>query len=112
MASKLHRSPLLDPEPSRRVRLCNDSDVGGISQRHIPPGKITSIPVLRRRGRIPPRGPLPSSSDSDSWLTLYGWVLFVNTLFQDDNGKGPEILVTLVRLELINVNDGSILQVY
>lgn len=53
MVSKRPLSPLLDPEPSKRVHLPNGFGMGDISHRQNPTGNITSILVPRRQGWIP-----------------------------------------------------------
>lgn len=63
-----HRSPLLNPEPSKRVRLYDDFDMGDIFHRYAPTGDSTLIPMLRHQGRNPSSKPLSSLLDPDSWL--------------------------------------------
>lgn len=79
MASKLFRSLFLDPEVSKRVRLQNSSEMGGISRRHTPPCSNTSIPSPRRHGRVRPSEPLHSLPDLDSRLWPYGRKPFLGT---------------------------------
>lgn len=112
VTSKRTRSPLLDSERSKPVRLHNASNTGGFSQRHTPRGDIISIPVPRLQGQISPFGPLLSLPEPDSWLWPYDWESFLDTPFQDGNDEGLKILVTPIRSELIDANDGSTLPVH
>lgn len=57
IAPRRRRFPLLVPDLFERVALHDGFDIGRLSQRHIPTGDVTSIPVPRRQGRIPPFRP-------------------------------------------------------
>lgn len=110
MASERPRSLFRDLEPHKRVCLYEDLDMGS-TRGHAPTGDISSILILRRQGRIPLFGPLPSLPHPNSWLSPYGWKPFLPTSFQDGNEKGPKTLVFPVKSSIIVVNDWSNLQV-
>lgn len=92
------------------MRFHDNPDMGNI-RRHASNGDISSISFSRLQGRIPSSGPLPSLSDSDSWLWLYGLEPFLDISSQDGNGEGLEILVFSMKSSIIYVNDGSTLHI-
>lgn len=108
---KRPRTPFPDLEPSKRVRLHNHPDTGGISTLHTSTGDIGSIPDLRCQGQNPLSGRFPSLPDHDFWLWSYGWELFQDPFFHDGSREDPEIPVILLKSTIIDVDDESTLQI-
>lgn len=78
----------LDPQPSKRVSLYDDFDIGGISKRQTPTGHNTFIPDPRCRGWILYPTPLPSLPKPGSCLWGYAWEPFLGTSLETVMAKG------------------------
>lgn len=67
---------------------------------------LSSVLFLLQPGRVPSSGPLSILPDFDFWARLYGREPFLDTPFQDGNGEGLEVTVSLVSYADIEVNEG------
>lgn len=105
------RFPRLGLEPSIQVQLHDEADMGDAPHRHLPANNTTSISVSRRQGRIPSSGPFPIVPKLELRFLRYGWEPFLDTRLQKGNGESPEIPVTPASSVVIEINNGSPIQV-
>lgn len=107
VSSRRPRTPNLQHELSRRERVHNGSVTGNVAHRHLSIGGPNFIPVPLRQGLIPPSGPLPILPGSASRLWPIGLRPFLETLFEDGDGKGSKISATSATTKLIEISDLS-----